>query len=120
MKRKSVYANLPSSEIIRLFDRLNRFGSAVVAVRTAEAVASANLLGHVYIGEDAGDRVLRVEESDAHVHVKWDEISGFATKEEDTPAGLEPVVWLVDGHGMPVIRIFFPQKIFAELVAALA
>ena len=115
---KSKYAVGPRDDIRKAIEKLNALGPAVVAVRGASF--SANLLGTVYIGDDNGDPVLRVESCSCHIHVMWNKIHGFVLAEEDVGFGPEPVVYLVDKDQQPVINLFYPKKILAEVQALLS
>lgn len=116
----SKYSGKPTEGVSRLIGQLGEFSPGVVVVRSPNSIASVNLVGEVYIGEDAGETVLAVREDKGHIHVMWERISGFSVNEEKTPGGNEPVIWLIgEGERYPVIRIFFPGKTIQELEEAI-
>lgn len=115
---KSKYAGGPSAHIRRAIEKLAALGPAVVAVRGPGF--SANLLGTVYIGEDGGDPVLRIEGCDCHIHLMWDRIRAYVLEREDVGYGPEPVMYLLDENAEPVVNLFYPRKTFADIEALLA
>ena len=115
---KSLYASAPSEHIGQAIGKLASLGPAIVAVRGP--FFSANLLGTIYVGLDGGDPVLRVAESDCHVHIMWNKIHGVVLGQEDVGYGPEPVVWLTDEDNDPVINLFYPGKTQDEIAALLA
>ena len=118
---KSKYAAEPSTIVGQVIEKLAVLGDAVVAVRGPGF--SANLIGKVYIGEDGGDPVLRVEDCKnpkCHIHVKWNWIEGYCLAQEDVGYGPEPVIYLIDKDGDPIVNIFYPGKTFTEIESLLA
>lgn len=120
---KSAYAGPPDEHIRHMLDKLAVLGKAVIAGRGD--CFSANISGTVYVGEDGGDPVLRGKvppsgECDCHVHLMWDQIRDFALKQEDVGYGPEAVIYLLGEGGEPIVRIFYPDRKYAEVEAALA
>lgn len=120
---KSEYAGSPDERIKNMLDNLTGLGRAVIAGRGNGF--SANIAGTIYLGEDGGDPVLRrkkppLGECDCHVHIKWDRIHDFVLKNEDVGYGPEAVIYLLGEDGEPIVRIFYPDRTFAEVEAVLA
>lgn len=120
---KSEYAGPPSERIRHMLDKLAVLGKAVIAGRGDGF--SANISGTVYVGEDGGDPVLRGEkpppgECDCHVHIMWDRVRDFALQKEDVGYGPEAVIYLLGEDGEPIVRVFYPDRTYAEVEAALS
>lgn len=120
---KSPYENPPNPRIQEMIAKLAPLGRAVIACRGDGF--SANILGTVYIGKDGDDPVLRGKvpppgECTCHVHIKWNLVCNYALKQEDVSYGPEPVIYLLDKYGDPIVRIFYPGRTFAEVEAVLA
>lgn len=112
---KSKYEGPVPDDIAEAIGRLAALGEAIVAVRGNRS--SANLKGVISIGKDGDDPVLSVGECGCHVHVEWDQLAGFIPGREDVGHGVaESVLYLVDVEGEPVVRLFYPQKTYEEIV----
>lgn len=119
---KSEYAGPPDEHVRQMLDNLSVLGKAVIATRGDGF--SNNISGTVYVGEDGGDPVLRgkrppLGECDCHVHIKWHEISGYTLAKEDVGYGPEAVIYLLGEDGKPRVRIFYPDRTYVEVEAAL-
>lgn len=108
---KSKYEGPVPPNIAEAIGRLAALGEAIVAVRGNRS--SANLKGVVSIELDGGDPVLGVGGCTCHVHLEWDQLAGFVPGQEDVGHGVaEPVLYLVDVEGEPVVRLFYPEKTY--------
>ena len=122
---KSPYESPPSLIIQQMIAKLAPLGKAVIAARNEEMGWSANILRSVSLGDDGGDPVLGGKpappgECTCHIHVKWNQVCGYALEQEDVGYGPEAVIYLLNEHGESIIRIFYPEKTYAEVEAALA
>lgn len=116
---KTPYEGEPSDHIRQVIKKLAKLGKHGVVAARGNGF-SANILGTIYMGKDGDDPVLRgkkdgMDECTCHIHVMWDKVHDYVLEREDVGYGPEPVIYLVDENGEPIINIFFPGMTFEEI-----
>lgn len=118
---RSKHQGEPRPNIREAIERLAGLSPTMVVTVVRGNGASANLTKEVYIGKDGEDTVLCVKECGCHIHVEWEKACDYILTREDVGHGVaEPVVYLLREDGEPMVRVFYPQKAYADIEALLA